>query len=118
MPGLPAKIFLSYSFDKFTIEARCQHCGSLKLTRLVSRVGVLKSEESRLENLTDPSKLGDLDENDPKSLARWMKKFGQEMGEEVGPELEEEVDRAVEQAEKSQEGEGEEEEQAFDDSEL
>jgi len=83
-------------------EPRCQHCGSLKLARLVSRVGILRSEESRLESLADPSKLGDLDEKDPKSLARWMKKFGREMGEEMGPDFEEEVDRAVEETEKGQ----------------
>ncbi|NPV83548.1 MAG: zinc ribbon domain-containing protein [Candidatus Aminicenantes bacterium] len=97
-------------------EPRCQHCGSLKLTRLVSRVGVMKSEESRLESLADPSKLGDLDEKDPKSLARWMKKLGREMGEEVGPDFEEEVDRAVEEAEKGKAGE--EGEAGLDDSDL
>lgn len=31
----------------------------------------------------DPSKLGHLDENDPTSVARFMKKMGQEMGEDV-----------------------------------
>lgn len=97
-------------------EPRCHHCGSLKLTRLVSRVGVLKSEESRLESLADPSKLGDLDEKDPKSLARWMKKLGREMGEEVGPDFEEEVDRAVEEAERGQAGE--EGETGLEDSDL
>ncbi|MCX8159339.1 MAG: zinc ribbon domain-containing protein [Candidatus Saccharicenans sp.] len=97
-------------------EPRCQHCGSLKLTRLISRVGVLKSEESRLESLADPSKLGGLDEKDPKSLARWMKKLGREMGEEVGPDFEDEVDRAVEEAEKGKAGE--EGELGLDDSDL
>jgi len=66
-------------------------------------VAVLRSEESRLENLADPAKLGDLDENDPKSLARWMKKFGQEMGEELGPDFDEEIDQALEEAEKAKE---------------
>ena len=61
--------------------------------RLVSRVAVLKSEESRLEDLTDPSSMGDLDENDPKSMARWMRKMGSEMGEDVGPEFDEMVAR-------------------------
>ncbi|MDI6844817.1 MAG: zinc ribbon domain-containing protein [Candidatus Saccharicenans sp.] len=101
-------------------EPRCQHCGSSNLTRLVSRVGILKSEESRLGSLADPTKLGDLDENDPKSLARWMKKFGREMGEELGSDFEEEIDRAVEEAEKSKEGneEGSGEGENFDDSGL
>jgi len=53
----------------------------------------MKSEESRLEDLADPSNLGDLDENDPKSIARWARKMGQEMGEDLGPEYEEMIDR-------------------------
>ncbi len=31
----------------------------------------------------DPSELGHLDENDPTSVARFMKKMGQEIGEDV-----------------------------------
>jgi putative FmdB family regulatory protein len=85
-------------------EKSCQHCGSSDLIKLVSRVAVLRSEESRLESLADPSKFDDLDESDPKSLARWMKKYGREMGEELGPEFDEELDRAVEEAEKGQAG--------------
>lgn len=54
---------------------------------------MLKSEESRLENLTDPSSMGDLDENDPKSMARWMRRMGSEMGEDVGPEFDDMVGR-------------------------
>ncbi len=54
---------------------------------------MLRSEESRLESLADPGKLGALDENDPKSMARAMKKLGSEMGEDVGPEFNEAMDR-------------------------
>lgn len=85
-------------------ERRCQHCGSPRLVRLISRVGILRSEENHLENLADPSRLGELDEKDPKSLARWMKKLGREMGDELGSNFEEEVDRAVEEAEQQQAG--------------
>ncbi|HAR36759.1 MAG TPA: FmdB family transcriptional regulator [Acidobacteria bacterium] len=87
-------------------ERRCQHCGSPRLVRLISRVGVLRSEESRLESLADPSRLGDLDEKDPKSVARWVKRMGREMGEELGPDFEEEVDRAMEEEEQQSAGEG------------
>ena len=52
-----------------------------------------RSEESRLDSMADPSKWGDFDENDPKSMARMMKKMGGEMGEELGPEFNEVVDR-------------------------
>jgi len=52
-----------------------------------------RSEESRLENLADPNQWGDIDENDPKSMARMMKKLGREMGEDLGPEFDEMVGR-------------------------
>jgi len=71
----------------------CPHCHSSELRRLVSRIAVLSSEESRLESLTDPSSLGEVDENDPRSVARWMRRMGQEAGEDLGPEFNEVVDR-------------------------
>jgi len=55
----------------------------------MSRFAAPKSEESRLEALADPSQFGDLDENDPKSMARLMKKMGREMGEDFGDDLDE-----------------------------
>jgi len=74
-------------------EVRCKHCGSDQLERLWSRFATPKSEDARLESLADPSAIGDLDENDPKSMARWMKKFGKEMGEDFGEDL----DQALEE---------------------
>jgi putative FmdB family regulatory protein len=61
----------------------CQHCGSSKLERLLSRFAVPTSEESRLESLADSAQLGGLDESDPRSVARLIKKMGEEMGEDV-----------------------------------
>jgi hypothetical protein len=37
-----------------------------------------------MESLSDPSNLAGLDENDPGSVARWMKRMSREMGDEVG----------------------------------
>lgn len=74
-------------------EPRCPECESEDLTRLISRVAVLRSEESRLESLADPSGLSDLDESDPRSVARWMRKMGEETGEDMGPEFNEMVGR-------------------------
>ena len=67
----------------------CKHCGSPKLERLMSRFAAPKSEEARMEALADPSKFSDLDENDPASMARFMKKMGKEMGEDFGDEMDE-----------------------------
>lgn len=74
-------------------KATCPRCGGAKLKRLVSKVAVVRSEESRLENLADPSNLAGLDESDPKSIGRWMRKMGTEMGEDLGSEFSEVVDR-------------------------
>ena len=73
-------------------EPVCAHCGSASVSRLPARVRLARSEESRLEDLADPSSLGDLDERDPRSLARWARRMGREMGEDLGPDLDEAVD--------------------------
>ncbi len=75
------------------LEPKCSSCGSDQLRRLISRFAVVRSEESRLDDLADPSNFGDLDENDPKSVAKWARRMGQEMGEDLGPEFHEMVDR-------------------------
>ncbi len=62
---------------------RCTHCGGTNVKRLISRFTSIKSEEARLESLTDPSNLAGLDENDPASMARWLKRMGGELGEDV-----------------------------------
>jgi len=72
---------------------QCPRCGGSHLTRLISRVAVLRSEESRLDDLSDDSMLDGLDEEDPKSIARWMRRMSRETGEDLGPEFDEVVDR-------------------------
>ncbi len=74
-------------------QATCPRCGGVRLSRLISRVAVLRSEETRLDDLTDPSAFGDLDENDPRSLGRWMRRMSAEMGEDLGEEFDEVVGR-------------------------
>ncbi|MGC1679191.1 MAG: FmdB family zinc ribbon protein [Candidatus Binataceae bacterium] len=83
------------------VRAVCSHCGGKKMKRLMSRFAMPKSEEQRMDSLADPSKLGDLDENDPKSVARMMKKMGQEMGEDFSGE---DFDEAVEEMESTDGG--------------
>lgn len=67
-----------------TVTPECTKCGSRAADRLMSRFAMTKSEETRLDSLADPGSLGDLDEKDPKSVARWMRKMGKEMGDEFG----------------------------------
>ena len=73
--------------------AVCTHCGSGDLARLISRVAVVRSEGSRLDDLASDAGLADLDERDPRSLARWARRMGRDMGEELGPEFDEVVER-------------------------
>ena len=61
----------------------------------MSRFTTVRSEEDRLESLADPSGLGDLDENDPRSVARLMKKMGKEFGDELGDDFDSAVDEAM-----------------------
>jgi putative FmdB family regulatory protein len=79
-----------------TLVPQCKRCKSKKMSRILSRVRVVRSEESRLESLADPSKWGDLDEKDPKSMARMMKRMGKELGEDV-ENVDEMIDEAMEE---------------------
>ena len=74
---------------------RCPRCGSDNLSRLMSRFATVKSEDARLESLADSSSFGDVDENDPGSVARFMKKMGKEFGDEMGDDFEAAVDEAM-----------------------
>ena len=74
------------------VDPACEHCGSRALTRLMSRFALGRSEERRLDSLADDASLAGLDENDPKSVARWMRKMGKELGEEAGEDFDDMVD--------------------------
>lgn len=63
-------------------DAVCGKCGSTEMHRLMSRFSMPRSEEARMDRLADPANFAGLDENDPKSLARAMRKMGREMGDE------------------------------------
>lgn len=75
----------------------CPRCGGHQLERVMSRFARLRSEDDRLESLADPGSIGDLDENDPKSVARWAKKMGRELGEDLGEDFDQMMEEAVEE---------------------
>jgi putative FmdB family regulatory protein len=71
----------------------CVKCGSTAMRRLMSRFATPRSEEARMDAMADPANFGDLDESDPTSLARAMRRMGREMGDEFGgAEFDEAVD--------------------------
>jgi putative FmdB family regulatory protein len=76
---------------------KCKRCSGSKMTRMISRVARIRSDESRLESLADPRHLADIDEKDPSSMARWMKRMGKELGEDMGEDFDAMVDEAMEE---------------------
>jgi hypothetical protein len=60
----------------------------------MSRFATPKSEDARLEAATDPSQYGDIDENDPQAMARFVRRMGEEMGEDLGDDLGEAMEAA------------------------
>ena len=85
------EVYLTYQ-EYGTKVIQCPRCTSVQVQRRIGRIRIAKSEESRLDALTDTTNLEGL-ENDPRALGKMMRKMGNEMGEEVGPEFNEVVDR-------------------------
>ena len=90
--GERVSIYLTYEEYGATTVC-CPHCESEDLQRLITRVRFARSEESRMDSLSDPGQWGDFDESDPRSMARMMRKMSNEMGEEMPAEFDEVVDR-------------------------
>lgn len=79
----------------------CKFCRGTRLERILSKFAAPKSEEARLEGLADPSNLGGVDENDPRSMARFMKKMGSELGEDFDGDIEEAMEEAAGEGQES-----------------
>ncbi len=73
--------------------ATCPECSSSDLSRLIKRVALLTDDETRVERLADPSRLGGLDEDDPRALGRMMRDMSTEFGEDLGGEFQEVTER-------------------------
>jgi hypothetical protein len=61
--------------------------------KLVSKVAFLRSDESRMAGLDDPSMLAGLESEDPRAMANFVRKMSDQMGEPLDPELTEVVGR-------------------------
>lgn len=73
----------------------CTHCGSTDLTRLISRVAITKSPLARMTSGSwdDDDAFDDLDDADPRTMARVLREMSAEVGEDMGPEFDEVVER-------------------------
>jgi len=83
---------------------RCSYCESEDLQRLISRVRHVLGEDERMEKMLDPTSLSGIDENDPRSIARWARKMGKGLGDEMGEDFDSLVDEMEETAAREIEG--------------
>ena len=75
-------------------QPRCPICQGTHLTKMVSKVRVIRgAASSGGDDSFDDSLLDDLNENDPRSLGRMMRRMADETGEDIGPEFGEVVNR-------------------------
>ena len=76
-------------------QPRCPICQGTHLTKMVSKVRVMRgtSASSGGDDGFDDSMLDDLNENDPRSLGRMMRRMADETGEDMGPEFGEVINR-------------------------
>ncbi len=75
-------------------EVSCNACGSGDLTRLMSRFSVVKSDHDRMGDVLEDSALvKGLERNDPRALAEWSRRMGQEGGTVPSAEFNEMMER-------------------------
>jgi len=75
------------------VDVQCPKCQSKDLSRLIRRVAIMASEDQHLERMSDMSRFGGFDEDDPRSMGRFMREMATEMGEPLDPEMGEVLDR-------------------------
>jgi putative FmdB family regulatory protein len=83
-----------YGVGRDSRDPACPACQGKDLSRLISRVARVRSEDAMLEDLADPTKLGDFE--DPRSLAKWAKHMGSALGDEAGEDFGAVVDEMME----------------------
>jgi putative FmdB family regulatory protein len=76
------------------VKAKCEHCGSAKLKRLMSRVQRVKGTKDVLDEY-GASRPGE-DIRDPRQIGTWVERRFEEYGVEVPSETREMIDRARE----------------------
>jgi len=84
-------------------ELACPHCRSVHLKKLISRFGSPRSEDQMLDDLADPDRIGDIEE-DPKRLKKWIREMGKTMDEDMGDDFEEMLESVDEPEAADQEG--------------
>jgi len=74
------------------VEPECAHCGSKRLSRLISKFSRVKSAQDVLDERGD----GSDGISDPRQIGRWVERRFEEYGLDVPAETREAIDRARE----------------------
>ena len=77
-------------------EVRCDHCGSLKVERAISKFGIGKTVKSVIEEYGDPSLDDGAEYRDPRQIGRWAERKFEEYGMEIPEEARDIIDAARE----------------------
>ena len=77
---------------------RCPHCGGEQLDRLLSRFARLRTGEHP-DGLADPRHPSDFNQEDPRSVYRWVTQMGKEFGDELGEDFEPMMEEALREEE-------------------
>jgi len=72
-------------------EIKCPRCGNDNLERVMSQFSTSSSKAKSDDDLA--ADMADIDENDPRSMARAVRRMADDMGEDLGPELEHALER-------------------------
>ena len=80
------------------VDERCEHCRSRNVSRMMSKVNRVKTEQDVLDELGAPG-LGGRPEDaykDPRQIGRWAEQRFEEAGLEIPPETRQMIDAARE----------------------
>ncbi len=91
-----SSIFVRSASAKVT--PRCEHCDSERVSRMVSRVARLKTEQDVLDDLGVPGAGGRPEDayRDPRQIGRWVEQRFEEYGVDLPDETRQMIDAARE----------------------
>lgn len=89
--GKVSSIFFR-SFSQVT-EPRCPACQSSEMSRLISRVIIVRSNARGVLDIDAERALSGLDKHDKGSVVRWAKRVGQEFDGQLGSQFREMAER-------------------------
>jgi len=74
------------------VKPKCEHCGSKRMKRLMSRLSRVKSESQVMDELGMPDPGGTI--QDPRQIGRWVERRFEDYGMEVPAETRDMIDAA------------------------